>query len=207
MSIKKRSLIRAERIYLQCRGIGAPMLIPILADYIILPLTIFVLAKYGDYKGAGEYALTLSCLIIPLMSVWWVVLVMEKSLEEQGELFYICERRKWVDVLVYYMLYILLSLPLCQFFMNKWFDDFWPEDIAALYAQCFFSVCLVYLLCYMTKSVVISFITILAFTLYINGRLALLLERFGMSNWISGPGYMVVGILCLLLGITFQKPK
>lgn len=207
MSVKRRCFIRIERIYLQFRGIGIPMLIPLLVNYIILPLTLFILAKSGDYKGVEEYAWTLAFLFIPLMSVWWMVLVMEKCLDEQGELFYLYEQSKWIDVLLYYLLYLLLIFPLCQYFMNRWFDEFWPADIAALFAQCFFSVCLVYLLCYMTKSVVISFIAILAFTLYINGRLSLLLEQLGMSAWISAPGYSIVGFLCLLLGMTFQKSK
>lgn len=207
MSIKERCIIRAERIYLQSRGIGIPMLIPVFVNYVILPLTIFVLEKSGDYMKAEEYAWTLAFLLIPLMSVWWVVLIMEKCLEEHGELFYLYERKKWVDILCYYSLYCLMIYPLCQYFMNRWFDEFWLSDIAALLAQCFFSICLVYLLCVITKSVVISFATVLAFTLYINGRLFTILERFGLNNWISGPGYLVVGILCLLISITFQKPR
>ncbi len=184
-----------------------PMLIPVFVNYIILPLTIFALAKCGDYMEAEEYAWTLAFLLIPLMSVWWVVLTMEKCLEEQGELFYLYERKKWVDILCYYVLYSLMVCPLCQYFMNQWFDTFLPSDIAALLAQCFFSVCLVYLLCAVTKSVVISFITVLVFTLYINGRLFTILERFGLHKWVSGPGYLVVGMLCLLISITFQKPR
>lgn len=207
MSIKERMITRAERIYLQFRGMGAPMFLPILADYIILPLTIYVLAKSGDYRGAGDYAYTLAFLLLPMMSVWWLILVMEKCLEEEGELFFLYERGKWVDVLWYYLTYLLLILPLCQYFMNRWFDTFWLSDIAALLAQCFFSVCLVYLLCFMTKSVVISFVTVLAFTLYINGRLFTILEQFGLYQWVSSSGYLVTGIVCLLLGITFQKPR
>lgn len=207
MYITQRFMIRMERMYLQCRGIGIPMLAPLLANYIILPLSVFLFARSGDYQGAEEYAWRLSFLFLPIMSVWWVILVLEKSLEEQGELFYLYERAKWVDVLLYYFAYLLFISPLCLHFMARWPDDFYPEAIAMLFAQCFFSVCLVYLLCFMTKSVVVSFVTILAFTLYAEGRLYFLFERFGMANWISGPGYCVVGLFCLLIGITFQKSK
>lgn len=196
-----------ERMYLQCRGIGIPMLIPLLANYIIFPLTVFLFAQSADYRGAEEYAWELSSLFIPIMSVWWIILVLEKSLEEQGELFYLYERAKWLDVLIYYIAYILFIIPICLNFMNRWPDEFYMEDFVSLFAQCFFSVCLTYLLCFMTKSVVVSFVTILAFTLYAEGRLYILFERFGMERWISGPGYFVVGIFCLLIGITFQKSK
>lgn len=207
MYIKQGFMNRIERIKLQCRGIGMPMLIPLFFNYVILPLSVFILASSGDYQGAEEYAWRLSFLFIPIMSVWWVILVMERSLEEQGELFYLYEQRKWVDVLLYCLAYFLLITPLCLFFMNQWPDEFYPEDFITLFTQCFFSVCLVYLLCMMTKSVVISFVTILAFTLYIDGRIYYILERYGVENWTSGGGYCIAGILCLLLGMTFQRPK
>lgn len=207
MHVKNILSAYIEKIGFQYRGMGSVMLVPLAINYLMLPFTAFVLERSSDIYDSVTLVWNQLSLFVPLMATWWVILILEKSLNEAGELFHLYEKTKWLDVIVYYILYLLSVLPLCLHFMNKWPDDIYLSDYGEIFAQAFFSVCLVYLLCFLSRSIMISFVTVLIFSLFIHGRLYLILERFGATAWISGFGYVIVGILCLLLGVTYQKSK
>lgn len=207
MNVRDNLSAFIEKIYLQCRGMGIIMCMPIAVNYVILPFTVFVLERNSDIYDSVTLVWNQLSLFIPLMSVWWVVLILEKNLNETGELFYLYEKTKWLDIIVYYVMYLLIMLPLCLYFMNRWPGEIDFYNYGELFAQSFFCVCLVFLLCFLTRSIVFSFVTILVFNLFIHGRLYFILQRFGAAGWISGGGYVMVGLFCLLLGVSFQKSK
>lgn len=205
MFVKDALLNRLERIYMQWRGIGKIMFIPILANYIVMPCSIFLLSQKADQYDVADLAWNQVVLFIPLMSVWWIVLVLEKCINVNGEIFHLYESKKWLDVIFYFFLYMILSCPAAVFLMTQWEDEFDAAFFVEMAARCFFSVCLVYMLCYVTKSIVLSFVSILGFHLFIDGRLLTILERFRLENTISVMGYLVTGVLCFLIGVTYQK--
>ena len=196
---------RIERMKMQCLGIGPLMLLPFLANYLFLPLSIYLLSLRASEDAVATFAWKELSIFFPLMSVWWILLLLERRMQEQGEIFFLYERTGWLDVLLYYVLYVLVFFPLCIWFMNQWSDMIWFYNYLDLLGEAFFLSCWVYLLCHMSGAIVAPFITVLVFSLFLDGRLYMYLERYGMDAWLSAGGYMVVGILCLLLGMTFQN--
>ncbi len=201
-----------ERMLLQWKGMGIVKYVPFFVCYLLVPVTIYVLTLYNDanpYKA--EIAWTQIMLFYPIISAWWITLVMEISTNEDGEVFYLYEKNQWADALICYAAFLVSILPVCLCLLNKWPDDIYPSDFAALFSQCFLSVGIVYLISCCLKSITVSFTVMMVFNMFIHGRISEIVDSLS-DNYIAqhiftAIPFLVLGIICLLLGKTAQEWK
>ena len=135
---------RFDRTALQWRGMGPLKYLPFLVCYVLVPVTIYILQSAGTTYHLLDTMWNQIALIYPIMAAWWTALCVEPVMGQEGELFGLYERNKWVDVLIYFVLYDIMIVPVCLWIMNRWPDYIYPEDFIGLFIQCFFSACLVY---------------------------------------------------------------
>ena len=131
---------RFDRTALQWRGMGPLKYLPFLVCYVL----IYILQSAGTTYHLLDTMWNQIALIYPIMAAWWTALCVEPVMGQEGELFGLYERNKWVDVLIYFVLYDIMIVPVCLWIMNRWPDYIYPEDFIGLFIQCFFSACLVY---------------------------------------------------------------
>jgi hypothetical protein len=166
---------RFDRTALQWRGMGPLKYLPFLVCYVLVPVTIYILQSAGTTYHLLDTMWNQIALIYPIMAAWWTALCVEPVMGQEGELFGLYERNKWVDVLIYFVLYDIMIVPVCLWIMNRWPDYIYPEDFIGLFIQCFFSACLVYGIACLVRSVAVSFLAMLIFNLFLNGRISYIL--------------------------------
>ena len=132
---------RFDRTALQWRGMGPLKYLPFLVCYVLVPVTIYILQSAGTTYHLLDTMWNQIALIYPIMAAWWTALCVEPVMGQEGELFGLYERNKWVDVLIYFVLYDIMIVPVCLWIMNRWPDYIYPEDFIGLFIQCFFSAC------------------------------------------------------------------
>lgn len=201
-----------ERMLLQWKGMGIVKYVPFVVCYLLVPVTIYILTLYDDaHDYKADIAWGQIMLFYPIMSAWWITLVMEISTNSDGELFYLYEKNKWADALICYVAFLISVLPICLYMLNKWPDDIYPFDFVELFSQCFLSVGIVYLISCFLKSITISFTIMLVFNMFTHGRISDIVDNLSgdyIAQYIfTSIPFLVLGIICLLLGKSAQEWK
>lgn len=199
---------RFDRTALQWRGMGPLKYLPFLVCYVLVPVTIYILQSAGTTYHLLDTMWNQIALIYPIMAAWWTALCVEPVMGQEGELFGLYERNKWVDVLIYFVLYDIMIVPVCLWIMNRWPDYIYPEDFIGLFIQCFFSACLVYGIACLVRSVAVSFLAMLIFNLFQNGRISyILVDNLDLQTGnIFGPAALILtGVIFLILGKEMQE--
>lgn len=91
---------RFDRTALQWRGMGPLKYLPFLVCYVLVPVTIYILQSAGTTYHLLDTMWNQIALIYPIMAAWWTALCVEPVMGQEGELFGLYERNKWVDVLI-----------------------------------------------------------------------------------------------------------
>ena len=105
---------RFDRTALQWRGMGPLKYLPFLVCYVLVPVTIYILQSAGTTYHLLDTMWNQIALIYPIMAAWWTALCVEPVMGQEGELFGLYERNKWVDVLIYFVLYDIMIVPVCR---------------------------------------------------------------------------------------------
>lgn len=126
MYIKKYMIKPFCTLYFQLKGIHLFAAIPILGLYLILPISHYI--AYHFYQNMDMLYMNIinECqYLCPILSVWWIFFVLEHYVEEDGhELLYIGRRNKVVSLILLYILFLLLMIPLFVVY-TSFFSDLW----------------------------------------------------------------------------------
>ncbi len=195
---------KMTRILIQWRGMKWLRYIPFLVNYFILPGTLYAFSKFVDNYELENYFVQLSFLFIPIMSIWWIVLILHEYTEGKGsEVLWIYEKGKLTDVLIFLAMYILSLIPFMLCAMNVLMVDI--ALFGQMFAQSFFYAGTIYMLAFMFHSVTAAFIPVFAYNLYAYDRIYQLLEKANINSIQSSGYYLFIGIIFFGIGITYHK--
>lgn len=167
-----------ERTALILRGIGKARWIPVLMIYLIIPAMNIIVAV-GD--GNIRDSIISNCMLFyPALSVFWLILYFKEYIEGMGsELLYVKNRIKIGEVIMLYILYMIciaVSLIVYGFFIS---DVILLLTLKIIIVSYFFYG-LTYALVYITKSIILSCIPVIIFSL---NSIAPLFKEFESFNY------------------------
>lgn len=216
ISEKDKEIIQAvkfqlEHLFLQLKGVGKLYFVPIIVLYILLP---FIL--WADYSASGnsiDRIFVAQCnFFMPILSVWWVFLVMKEYVEGEGkEVLYLNEHSKFKEVIilyVYYVIHLLFFFGVALFFI--------PNVVFALFLQIilasFFYCGLGYLFLYLTQNISIAFLPLICYSIYCSNSGVLSVAFLNRSIYWEYPikytiEMIVAGCICFGVGIHLNKRK
>lgn len=162
----EKHLRASGRLRCTLKILGGLRFVPLVVFNLVLPILIFMgYRKYGPSELFEMELLDLTQYFLPLFSIWWVVFVLREYLEADGnELFYIGGRKIIIKELglVYLiaMLNIMLLIVLCIILL----PSFFPESVRIVSA-CVFYFGLTYCMAFLLKSVSMTLLILLLYTL------------------------------------------
>lgn len=181
MHIKRNIARNLKNIYWQLKGIGIFNLAPVLGLYVLIPLA--NLAAYGmrhdmDYLYVN---IVKQCQIFcPILSVWYVIFVLEHCIEEPGnELLYIRHRNKLPELLLCYLAFQILLLPLFAVYTGM-FPDLWWLYLKLCVIQLLY-LGLAYFTAFLCRKITISVLAVLCYS--ISTVMAATVEVQGISYY------------------------
>ncbi len=181
MRIKRNIARNLKNIYWQLKGIGIFNLAPVLGLYVLIPLA--NLAAYGmghdmDYLYVN---IVKQCQIFcPILSVWYVIFVLEHCIEEPGnELLYIRHRNKLSELLLCYLAFQILLLPLFAVYTGM-FPDLWWLYLKLCVIQLLY-LGLAYFTAFLCRKITISVLAVLCYS--ISTVIAATVEVQGISYY------------------------
>ncbi len=126
MRIKRDIVRNLKNIYWQLKGIGIFNLVPVLGLYVGIPLANLMAYSINHDMDYLYVNIVKQCQIFcPILSAWYVIFVLEHCIEEAGsELLYIRHRNKLPELLLCYLLFQILLLPLFVIYTGM-FPDLW----------------------------------------------------------------------------------
>lgn len=203
MSVKEKLKIWSERLKLQWRGCGKLMYVPLAVNYILLPVTAYIMARNSMYHDYGNAFVEQMFYFVPVMSVWWIMLIMQEYVEGDGhEVLWVYNKNKVFDVLAYTVLYLISLLPHLD--IGVFYLDAYIGNFTIIFAQCIFYSGVMFVLSMATRSIVPGFVFALAYTLYSGARMNEILEAVHLYSLKSEGGYVFAAVVCFVLGTTFS---
>lgn len=203
MSFERTITNRLIRIKMQWKAMKRVKYLPFCTNYILLPVTLYLLSKQVGNDRVELYFGQLSCLFVPIMGVWWIVLLLHEYIEGNGaEILWVYERGKILDTLVFWGLYIISLLPGILYTFTLWLIE--PSFYIQIIAQSFFYAGALYMLSFLFKSVSAAFVPIFAYNLYADNRIYGLLEKANMKFIQTSSYYFLIGGIFLCIGITYH---
>lgn len=151
--------------YYRIKGMGVFALIPLLVLYLLIPITNYAVFQYfQDINMLRSNIVTTCQYLVPICSVWYAIFILYHFVEESGnEVLYIFSKDKLADLILPYILYAVLLLPLffvyTRMFPELWF--FYIKLCAIDLAYMAFTYCAAFLL----NSISVSVIGILIYTI------------------------------------------
>lgn len=164
----KRNLSKEIRnVRYQLKGIGGFILIPIVGLYILTPLSnIIVYLAYQDMDLLYDNILKESQFFFPLLSVWYTFFILQHCIEEPGhDLLYIHNRNKLFNILLPFMIYLVMLIPLFIVYTNLFPILWWLYIKIAVI--CLFYQSVTYVLAFLCGKISLSIIAILLYTIYV----------------------------------------
>lgn len=152
-------------IMYQLKGLRFLFFVPFVLIYVVIPL--ICVPKYFSV-GIGEELyrtiLEFTQMLIPVMSVWWLIFVFREYIESEGNeiLFLYSKRIKLSDATILFFFYVVTILPFyilsCFLFQNFIFE------LIKMVMICVFYFGLSYLLIFLSSSTAITWMTIFLYT-------------------------------------------
>ena len=203
MSIEGKLDYWLSGLWIQWKGMGRLKYLPFIVNYIIIPVSLYIYWKM-DAKYFTDHINEQIFFFIPIMSIWWEILLLQQYVEGEGrELLWIHKQNKLLDIMVYFILYIVSLFPILKFVMDKMDDSY--EVIPLLLAQCFMYTGVVYMFCLIFSSVAIAFIPIFVYTLFADNRISLMLSYDAVGSIQTPMYYMFAGVIFIMFGGTYNK--
>lgn len=154
-----------QRCYWNLKSLKLLFWIPVIVVNLVLPALNYVCYRQN---GVGAYMqvdiVEKALLLLPFLSVWWVIFVLREYVEADGsEVLYVCRSRiKLVDALCPFLLY-LFNITLLYSVYIAIFPDVMPLEYARMLCICAFFFGLTYFLVYFTKSITITLLVNLVY--------------------------------------------
>lgn len=215
MRVKKHMKLYTIRVYYHLKSIGLLFFVPLIFIDILIPLlNVLEYSKYGVGEELYINILQYSQWFMPLFSVWWIIFVLREYLESDGnELLYVHSNRcKLNDVLCIFFVYILniaiIFTIYTALFPNMKYEFIKILSISILYLG------IVYSFAYFTKSITITLMAILLYTLasiifsanILVFPLYFTLKRITPSLYFDSYFPLAItGILLLVIGVVLNK--
>lgn len=165
MGLNERLRRCALNVYYRIKGMGVFALVPLFVLYIIIPVTNYSVFCYFQDMDMLYFNIITTCqYLVPICSVWYVLFILYHFVEETGnEILYIFSKGKLIDLILPYLLFSVLLLPLfsvyTRIFPELWF--FYWKLCAINLAYLAFS----YFAAFLVNSISISVIGILFYTI------------------------------------------
>lgn len=205
---------KAEQIFLELKNMGVFVFGPIVICCLCLPLYFFYCENNPYYAPhLQEFIITKSDYVIPIFSIWWLYFSMREYIEGDGrELLLTGRKSKCINCLIYYALYMVMLIPVMILY-QRWIQK--PWNMYGKYAiVCFFYCGVAYFLLFSLRSMAVSFLIQLVFTLLCNVNSMLSFETFNYTTIyfqkkLHGGRtlleYAIIGFLAWLAGYFWNK--
>lgn len=208
MRIKKYLDKCIRGLYYQLKGIGMFALVPVFVLYILLPvMNIFAyhFQGSGNIEQLYDNILRMGQYFIPLMSVWWLLFVLEHYIEEpMHELLYLDYRVKLGEFLLLYFSFLVLMIPPFLIY-TRIFPVLWWLFLKLAIMNLFYFAS-AYGTSYFLGKIIPGVILVIFYTIYViaagrqEGALFMLSLLTGQELWQAMWGYLLAALLLLLLG-------
>ncbi len=205
MSVEGKNQMTFLNLWLQWRGMNKVKYIPFLANYIILPLSIFIYKRVIP-ESYEEFVESQMFMFIPLFSVWWEMILMRSYVEGgEKELLWMYKKNIVLDIMVYFVVYLVFQFPIFWYVLN--YTERGIVYLPLLLSQCFLYAGAFYGGSMAFCSITPSFVAVLAYTLYAQGRVAELLSVVKGEGVQTLVYYLIAGIVFFIFGATFRNYK
>ncbi len=215
MRFEKHIALSFNRLIYHLKSIGLLFFIPLVIIDILIPiLNIMEYSKYGIGEELYIHILQYSQWFFPFFSVWWVLFVLREYIESDGnELLYVhADRCKLKDILCLFILYII-NITILYFIYDALFPDMKYEFLKIL-SVCIFYLGITYFFTYLTKSITITLLILILFTLanitygsnIMIFPLYYTLDKITVSLYINSYlPLMLTGLILLFVGVVLNK--
>lgn len=213
MRIKRHIIKNLRNTYFQLKGAGLFVFVPIIIMYVFVPLTNYMCWQF--YKDTD--LLYLSVLrelqfCFPISSVWNTFFLLEHYVEESGhDLLYIGKRNKFGGLLLVYVIFMIIMVPLFVVY-TRIFPDLWWLYLKLGIVSMFF-LSMIYLAAFVSGKIVLSVISALSYTIYVIAEISVgmmdisyyaVQVSHGWNLLHEMQGMIIVTILLLAAGCFFN---
>lgn len=202
-------------LYKRLKSFGFISIIPLVLLYIIFPFCSISLLKIGYDKIDALYIP--SMYLIPIGSVWWIIIFFKSYIEDAGrEIYYCYNKKKAGDVFILSLVYSFCS---CSIF----FLSFWMIKEISVILLCVQMILLIFMygaitffLIFLTHSTLAPYVIMLVYTLYVVAPdyslsikylsyNTISLDYFNISFIIELLPYISVTVIAYILGIILNE--
>jgi hypothetical protein len=206
MYVERKLNLWIEKLFLQWKGVGKVMYLPLLINYIILPLFCIICGKSSITYDEHYYFIEYGFYFIPFLSVWWILMVLQEYMEGIGhEVIWIYDRHKFIDILTYFILYVIAMIPLFLWVHKYWLID--NSTIILLLSQSFLYFGITYFMIFTFHSILTAIVPIFAYTLFSDTLLSNLIDTLKIYDFRNTRGYLFIGICLLILGFVRRQKE
>lgn len=203
MSFERKIGLWKERLIIEWRAMGRTKYLPFIVNYVLTPLGLLVYKRLKE-EFYLEYLEDQIVFFVPLVSVWWSLLIMQQYVEGDGrEILHIRGKGMAADVAAFYGIYIISLIPIFSYVMASMPRAF--IVIPVLLLKSFMFVGIFYMVSVLMGSVSYGFIIVFVLSLFMENRLGTVLRMFGLGLADSAAGYGLTGLICMAAGIFSEK--
>lgn len=160
-------MILIKRLFLNLKIISYHAFIPFVFLYILIPiLNYFEFKKYGVGEELYINILEYTQMLVPFLSVWIILFVFREYLESNGNevLFIYNNKIKLIDMFLLFLFFIINLFVIYVFYIILFHNMF--IEFAKMLCICFFYFGVTYSLLFATKSIPVTLMVLLIYTLY-----------------------------------------
>lgn len=206
---------RIHSILYQLKGLRFLFYVPFFLIYMVIPiLCIQSYFAVGISDSLYQTIITFTQMLIPVMSVWWLILVFREYIESEGNeiLFLYAKRIKLADAGILFCFFIITILPFyitCCFIFQNFIFEF-----IKIVMVCTFYFGFSYLLIFLSASIAITWMIVFIYTVantifYKDQAIFPLYYSLEEASLAGCLGFylplMLLGVLLLLLGVQLNK--
>lgn len=198
---KRRNCI--NRFWINIREQGLIFYVPFLFNYLLIPMIVFdTYKKFGLDDQTRMTVVKFSQYFTPVLVSWWIFFALIKYIDGEGnEIFYVQNRMKAKEVIVFYIVYIV-SIMIPFLFYRMMFSGMELEWLRIAIESWIFAA-LTYFFSFFCKNIAVAMIPVVGYAFA-----SVFLRGMQTSIFLYYEGYrvtpeMLLGKYMILLGIAF----
>lgn len=194
--------------FIQLKTMGKLFYIPLICLFVVLPV-IYILSYHAEgVDGIATSTIIIGQILVPLFSAWWVLMVLREYVESDGNeiLFVYGQKSQAVSVVLLWLFYVICTGIQYAFLSVKLpsagLDFIHASLVSGLY------VGFTYFFVYLTKSIAISFIPLLLYSVFCFMNPEIIGFTSSISWFEIASKYLpqfLLGIFFFFLGHMFNK--